>query len=85
MVMKKARYFVHFKGGLYKLIGFAHHSETFEDLVVYQALYGTHEIWVRPMSLFFSKVIFQGIEMDRFKEITKEEMLCLLQKQKESI
>ena len=76
--MKKARYFVHFKGGLYN-------SETFEDLVVYQALYGTHEIWVRPMSLFFSKVIFQGIEMDRFKEITKEEMLCLLQKQKESI
>lgn len=83
--MEKARYFVHFKGGLYKLIGFAHHSETLEDLVVYQALYGTHEIWVRPKDLFFSKIVSQGIEIERFKEITEEEMVCLLQKQKENI
>ena len=83
--MEKTQYFVHFKGGLYKLIGFARHSETLEDFVVYQALYGAHEIWVRPRNLFFSKVISQGIEIERFKEITEEEMVCLLQKQKENI
>lgn len=83
--MEKTRYFVHFKGGLYKLIGFARHSETLEDLVVYQALYGAHEIWVRPKNLFFSKVVFQGIEIDRFKEISEEKVLCLLHQQKENI
>lgn len=78
------RYFVHFKGGLYKLIAIAHHSETMEELVVYQALYGTCKTWVRPINLFFSKVVVQGVEIERFREVTKEEMLCLLQKQIEN-
>lgn len=79
------RYFVHFKGGLYKLIAIASHSETLEEFAVYQALYGTGKVWIRPINMFFSKVNIHGVEVERFKEITKKEMLCLLQSQKEHI
>ncbi|CDD81679.1 putative uncharacterized protein [Bacteroides sp. CAG:462] len=83
--MNNVRYFVHFKGGLYQLIGYARHSETLEELVVYQALYGARELWVRPRKLFFGKVTRDGMTMDRFREVSEEEMQCLLQKQKEII
>ena len=65
------RYFQHFKGGKYKLIGIGKESETLEDVVVYEAMFGIHEIWVRPYNIFFSKVTLpDGSEVDRFKEIT---------------
>lgn len=67
------RYFEHFKGGKYKLIAFGKDSETLKDVVIYQALYGENQIWVRPSSLFFSKVIDKdGNEVERFKEIQIE-------------
>lgn len=64
------RYFEHFKGGKYKLIGFGKDSETEKAVVVYQALYGACKIWVRPYEMFFSKVTLpDGNVVDRFKEI----------------
>lgn len=83
--MEKERYFVHFKGGLYKMLGTALHSESLEEMVIYQALYGKHEIWVRPKTMFFDKVIRDGIELPRFREITENEMSCLLLQKKERI
>ena len=83
--MDKERYFMHFKGGLYKLIGYAYHSETQEEMVIYQALYGMHKIWVRPKTLFFDKVIRDGIEINRFTEIAEKEIPCLLALKKENI
>ena len=41
----------HFKGKEYEVIAIARHSETEEAMVVYQALYGDHGIWVRPASM----------------------------------
>lgn len=82
--MDRERYFRHFKGGLYKLVGTVYHSETLEEMVAYQALYGEMKIWVRPRDMFFSTVCHDGNTIERFKEITKEEMLCLLQQQKEN-
>lgn len=41
----------HYKGNLYQVIGLARHSETLEFLVVYQALYGSYGIWVRPFEI----------------------------------
>ena len=42
----------HFKGNEYRLLYVAHHSETMEPMVVYQALYGQRGIWVRPASMW---------------------------------
>ena len=46
----------HFKGNLYKVIAIGHHSETGEQLVVYQGLYEGHDVFVRPYDMFNSKV-----------------------------
>lgn len=59
----------HYKGNTYKLIGIAKHSETLEEMVVYQAEYGDNAIWVRPKDMFFEKVEVDGKLVDRFKEV----------------
>ncbi|WP_162300639.1 DUF1653 domain-containing protein [Anaerosacchariphilus polymeriproducens] len=46
----------HFKGKLYQIIGKAKDTETSESVVVYQALYGKYQLFVRPVSSFVSKV-----------------------------
>ena len=46
----------HFKGNLYRLLYVAKHSETLEPMVVYQALYGEHGIWVRPAAMWNEQV-----------------------------
>ena len=64
------KYYRHFKGGLYKFIGLAKDSETLEDMVIYQAMYGDQQMWVRPAEMFFGKVERDGKVMDRFEEVT---------------
>jgi hypothetical protein len=59
----------HFKGGQYLVLYVAKDSETLEDLVVYQALYGERGIWVRPLEMFMGKKEVKGILVNRFEEI----------------
>ena len=59
----------HFKGGEYEVIGLAKHSETQEEMVVYRALYGNGEIWVRPVSMWNETVEKDGKTFSRFTYI----------------
>lgn len=67
------------------MLGIARHSETLEEMVIYQALYGEQNIWVRPKYMFFDAVVCNNIQVNRFKEISKDEMSCLLLQKKRNI
>ena len=49
----------HFKGNLYKVVGFAKHSETLEDMVIYQSL-RNNTTWVRPLEMWNEVVDDKG-------------------------
>lgn len=57
----------HYKGNFYELLYIATHSETLENMVVYKALYGDEEIWVRPLSMWSEIVTLKnGEKTERF-------------------
>ncbi len=62
----------HYKGNRYRLLGIANHSETLEKMVVYQALYGEEELWVRPLSMWDEPVEKNGETVRRFRLIEEE-------------
>lgn len=64
-VIRPGRY-RHFKGNEYRVLYLARHSETEEWMVVYQALYGKKDIWVRPASMWNEMVERDGIRYQRF-------------------
>ena len=59
----------HFKGNEYCVLGMARHSETLEEMVVYQALYGEGGIWVRPAHMWNETVERDGYCGPRFAYI----------------
>lgn len=59
----------HYKGQQYKVIAEARHSETEEELVVYQCLYGDFSTWVRPKAMFLEQIEVGGEMVLRFKYI----------------
>ena len=61
----------HFKGNLYEVQGIAKHSETLEPMVIYRALYGKREIWVRPASMWLEQVTREGNTFPRFSYLGK--------------
>jgi len=66
----------HYKGQQYRVIGLARHSETEQELVVYQTLYGKYDLWVRPLTMFLETVEVAGVTQPRFK-LVKEEKIPL--------
>lgn len=63
----KGSFYEHYKGFRYMVIGIARHSETLEELIVYQALYGDRDIWVRPLGMFLENIVINGQTQPRFK------------------
>ena len=57
----------HYKGGEYRVIDVAMHSETEELLVVYRPMYGDQALWVRPLTMFLETVQHEGKELLRFE------------------
>ncbi len=70
--MIKSGVYEHYKGNRYELIGIAKHSETLEDMVVYRALYGDEDIWVRPLSMWSETIKVNGTDVPRFKLIEEK-------------
>ncbi len=70
MEVKPGKY-KHYKGGMYKVLGVGKHSETLEDLVVYEALYENEvsKLWGRPVKSFFEEVEVDGKKIPRFKYV----------------
>ena len=67
--IKIGGFYKHYKTGkLYEVICVAKHSETLEDMVIYEAQYEnpTSKIWARPLSMFLEEVEFQGKKVLRF-------------------
>lgn len=64
----------HYKGGLYWVLGIAKHSETLEDMVVYEPKSAIqnmpdNEKWVRPLSMFTEEIDYRGEWVPRFRKI----------------
>ena len=59
----------HYKGKPYRVLAIAKHSETLEEMVVYQQLYGEEGVWVRPLRMFLENVEVEGKTVPRFRYI----------------
>lgn len=66
--VKKGKY-RHFKGNEYEVIDIGYDSETCEEVVIYKALYGNADIWVRPKYMFLERVWKNGEYIKRFEYI----------------
>lgn len=56
MEIKVKKIYKHFKGDLYFVEDIAIHSEIGEKYVVYRALYGNNDLYIRPYDMFTSEV-----------------------------
>lgn len=63
----------HYKNKRYKVVYEATHSETREQVVVYQCLYGDYSMWVRPKSMFMETVEVDGQQVPRFEWVSDSE------------
>jgi len=58
----------HYKGATYEVLGVVRHSETLEPLVLYRPCKDPSPgLWVRPLAMFFEKVLVDGQMVQRFR------------------
>ncbi len=59
----------HFKGNLYEVLFLARESDDESEVVVYKALYGDGQIWVRSAEEFAETVTRDGKTFKRFEKV----------------
>jgi hypothetical protein len=63
-------------GNFYTVTGIAKHSETLEDMVIYECLYDNprSKVWVRPLKMFLEDVVLEGKKVPRFRYVGEKYM-----------
>ncbi len=64
-------YYKHYKNKPYAYVGEARHSETLEEMVIYETRYANEngKVWVRPKTMFFEDVVVSGVQQPRFAKV----------------
>jgi len=68
-MIKVGEKYKHYKGTLYEIIALAKHSETLEELVVYQQIDDLSKVWARPLTMFEETIIIDDQEIKRFQKV----------------
>lgn len=66
--IKPGQIYQHYKGNKYKIIALAKHSETLDDMVIYETLYDNplSKVWARPRHMFQEMIEIDGRKTLRF-------------------
>ena len=67
--MQAGQKYKHYKGTVYQVLALAKHTETLEDLVVYQDTGDLEKVWVRPKAMFLEEIEKEGQIIKRFQPI----------------
>ena len=72
--LHKGGYYNHYKNKPYRVIDIVRHSETLEELVMYEALYENKlgALWVRPKAMFLENLEINGVMTPRFRYMGME-------------